>query len=553
MSSIQGDWTVPERYNFSRDVIAKLAATRPNDRAMLWVGPNGEVRDRSFAEVDAAAARAGAVLASVGVRRGDVVLVLMSRELEWWELMLGCFRLGAVPAPGTVQLTSKDIAYRAAEAHARCVVVSADMVDKGTEALADLETARICLGYARSGWLSYQDVAATVEPLEEIADTAANEAALCYFTSGTTGPPKMTMHGHGYAHAHGITGEYWLDLRPGDLHWNLSDTGWAKAAWSSLFAPWHRGAAIFVHHSIRFDPSEALDVLARYPVSTLCAPPTAYRMFVRSALEGRQMGKLRHCVSAGEPLNPQVIDLWKETTGLDIHDGYGQTETVLLCANRPGMVRRGSMGLPAPPFDLAVIDQSGARLPPGQEGDVALSLARGRPPGLFIAYRNDPIMTERAFRNAWYLTGDRAYTDEDGYFWFVGRSDDVILSSGYRIGPFEVESALFEHPAVAASAVVASPDTVRGEVVMAFVVLSPEWQPSDALIEALQEHVKRTTAPYKYPRRIEFVTSLPKTVSGKIRRKELRDQEWRRRASLQTEDHPSPPTSTPPTLVSVQK
>lgn len=526
MESFDHDGPAPERYNFARDVFAKLVAERPDDRALLWVGPAGETHDRSFADLDAAAARAAAVLASVGVRHGDVVLLLMSRELEWWDLMLGCLRIGAIASPGTIQSTVKDIAYRATAAKARCVVVSAEMVDKATEALDGLSIAQITLGDPRPEWSGYRELAATVEPLLAIADTAADEPALCYFTSGTTGLPKMTEHGHGYARAHAITGEYWLDLRPGDLHWNLSDTGWAKAAWGSLFAPWCRGAAIFAYHCPQFDPAESLDLLRRYPISTLCATPTAYRMFIRSGLEGERMNALRHCVSAGEPLNPEVMNRWHAATGLDIHDGYGQTETVLLYANRPGMARRGSMGRPAPPFDLAVIDEAGARLPSGVEGNVALRTAGGRAPGLFLGYRGDPVRTEAVFQDDWYLTGDRAYVDEEGYFWFVGRADDVILSSGYRIGPFEVESALFEHPAVAESAVVSSPDPTRGEVVKAFVILSPGWEPSDELVKTLQEQVKKTTAPYKYPRRIEFVADLPKTASGKIRRKELRDQEW---------------------------
>lgn len=519
-------WEPPGRYNFARDVIERLASERPDDRALLWVGPDGAVVDRSFAELSDAAARAAAVLAEAGVRRGDTVLILMSREIEWWEVMLGCLRLGAIASPGTVQLTPKDISYRQRAADARCIVAGADMVDKVDAALAGSPVACVHVGGSRDGWIDFAGRREAVVPLAEIADTAFGDEALCYFTSGTTGPPKMTIHGHGYALAHRITGAFWLDLAPGDLHWNLSDTGWAKAAWSSLFAPWQQGAAIFVHHSAGFDPAETMDLLERYPITTLCAPPTAYRMLVRADLKGRSFPRLRHCVSAGEPLNPEVITLWKEATGLDIHDGYGQTETILLCANRPDALRHGSMGRPAPGIDLAVIDEAGAVASPRQEGDIALRVAERTPPGLFNGYRDDPARTAAVYRDGWYLTGDRAFVDEDGYFWFVGRADDVILSSGYRIGPFEVESVLFEHPAVAESAVVASPDPTRGEVVKAFVVLAAGYGPSDELATELQNHVKAITAPYKYPRKIEFVPSLPKTVSGKIRRKELRDREW---------------------------
>lgn len=521
----------PETFNFTRDVMGRWAALRPGEPAMVWTDSNGAVIERSFADMAFAAARAAAVLRAAGVRRGDTVLILLNREVEWWELMLGCIAIGAIASPGTTQLMAKDIAYRHEAAAARCVVAGGEMAVRVDAALAGKPVVRLHVGGPRDGWSDYAALRAAAVPLAETVDTGFDEDALCYFTSGTTGQPKMTIHTHGYMLAHRITGSYWLDLKPGDLHWNLSDTGWAKAAWSSLFAPWLMGATIFVHHASGFDPVATLDLLEAMPVTTLCAPPTAYRMFVRSDLEGRRFPALRHCVSAGEPLNPEVIDLWKAATGLDIHDGYGQTETVLLCANRPDASRQGSMGRPAPAFDLAVIDEHGNRLPPDSEGDVALRIAEGHPPGLFARYRDDPQRTADTLRHGWYLTGDRAIVDADGFFWFVGRSDDVILSSGYRIGPFEVESALFEHPAVAESAVVSSPDPMRGEVVKAFVILAAGFEASDALVKMLQDHVKSTTAPYKYPRKIEFVASLPKTVSGKIRRKELRDREWERGAA----------------------
>ena len=402
------------------------------------------------------------------------------------------------------------------------------MLEKVEAALTDSSVPKILIGGARPGWIDFSARSAAITPREDIVNTSANDDAICYFTSGTTGHPKMAIHCHAYTLAHQVTGAHWLDLSEHDMHWNMSDTGWAKAAWSSLFGPWQQGAAIFVNHAPSFDAEETLNLLARFPVTTLCAPPTAYRMFVRAGFKDRKFPALRHCVSAGEPLNPEIITLWKEATGLDIYDGYGQTETVVLCANRPGAMRQGSMGLPVPGADLAVIDENGDIVPVGTEGDIALSVAKAHPLGLFKGYRGDPARTARVFRGNWYLTGDRAYIDADGYFWFVGRDDDVILSSGYRIGPFEIESVLFEHPAVAESAVVSSPDPTRGEVVKAFVVLVNGVEPSDDLIKELQDYVKATTAPYKYPRKIEFVGTLPKTISGKIRRKELRDAEWGR-------------------------
>jgi acyl-coenzyme A synthetase/AMP-(fatty) acid ligase len=309
----------------------------------------------------------------------------------------------------------------------------------------------------------------------------------------------------------------------------VSDTGWAKAAWSSYFGPWNMGAALFVHHTDRFEPKKTLELLAKHPITTMCGAPTIYRMLVLEDLSKYKFPALRHCVGAGEPLNPEIIEVWKKATGCTIRDGYGQTETVLLCGSFPCIEPRfGSMGKPTPGFDLQVIDEDGNILPPDKEGDIAVRVEPVRPVGLFKEYWKEPERTASVYRKGWYLTGDRAYRDKDGYFWFVGRADDVILTSGYRIGPFEVESALIEHPAVAESAVVSSPDETRGEVVKAFVILAPGYKPSDALAKELQDHVKKVTAPYKYPRKIDFVTTLPKTISGKIRRVELRNKEWGR-------------------------
>jgi len=339
----------------------------------------------------------------------------------------------------------------------------------------------------------------------------------------------MALHAHSYGYGHMVTGKYWLDLKPGDMHWNVSDTGWAKAAWSSYFGPWNQGAAQFIHHTDRFDPKITLDLLSKYPITTMCGAPTIYRMLVLQDLSRYKFPNLRHCVGAGEPLNPEIIEVWKKATGCTIRDGYGQTETVVLAGNFPCITPRfGSMGKPTPGIDLHVIDDKGNILGPNEEGDIAVRVEPERPIGLFKEYWKEPDRTAAAFIPGWYLTGDRAYVDEDGYFWFVGRSDDVILTSGYRIGPFEVESALIEHPAVAESAVVSSPDETRGEVVKAFVILAPNYKPSDTLVKEIQDHVKKTTAPYKYPRKIEFVEELPKTISGKIRRIELRDAEWGR-------------------------
>jgi acyl-coenzyme A synthetase/AMP-(fatty) acid ligase len=360
--------------------------------------------------------------------------------------------------------------------------------------------------------------------------TMEDDPCLVYFTSGTTGHPKMVLHNQSYPFAHQITADYWLDLGPQDLHWNVSDTGWAKAAWSSLFGPWMAGSGIVVDPMTgKFLATDLLGILDSHPITSLCAPPTVYRLLVQEDLTPLRSSSLRSLVGAGEPLNPEVIDAVREMTGLTIRDGYGQTETVVLIANPPGLaVKPGSMGKPAPIFEMAVIDPEGHPLSANQEGDIAIKVNPIRPPGLFVEYLGDPEGTLSRFVGDYYLTGDRAYLDLDGYFWFVGRADDVIISSGYRIGPFEVESLLIEHPLVVEAAVVSSPDPIRGEVVKAFVVLKPGVTGDDQLVLALQNHIKAATAPYKYPRRIEFVPELPKTISGKIRRIVLRQKEWAR-------------------------
>ena len=517
------------RFNFVRDVIHPAADKRPRAPALYWTSAQGETDVAGFADLKARAGRAAACLASAGVGRGDIILLILSREKPWWDFILGALQIGAIVSPGTTQLMRKDLAYRLEATNARAIVTNAVIAGRFDEAAADLgwRGARIIAEGAREGWTAYDRFEG--EPRFDCADTASTDEALLYFTSGTTGSPKMTAHGAGYPLGHETTGRFWLRAEEGDLVWNISDTGWAKGAWSSLFAPWFCGAGVFALHADAIDPARVLDWLRRYPVTTLCAPPTAYRMLVKQPLDNLRFNALKHCVSAGEPLNPEVIDIWKSKTGFQICEGYGQTETTILCGVFDGMpAKAGSMGLPAPGVDLDVIDEAGVRLPPDIEGDVALKVEPERPAGLFLGYRDDKERTAATRRGSWYLTGDRATRDADGYFWFVGRGDDVIISAGYRIGPFEVESALIEHPAVAESAVVASPDETRGEVVKAFIVLSKGYEASEALAAELQSHVKRVTAPYKYPRKIEFVAGLPKTISGKIIRKDLRAREWTR-------------------------
>ncbi len=522
---------VPEYFNFAGDVIDKWADD-PKKTAILWVDDAGNEIKKTFSDLSRVSKKLANVLQANGVKKNDVVMVVLPRNIEWWETVTAIIRMGAVISPGTTQLTSKDLEFRANKAEAACIVTNKAVAER-FDAVADncpSVRTRIVIDEPREGWIFYDEAVSKASDTFETAKTRSDDRCIVYFTSGTTGFPKMAVHTHAsYPIGHITTGKFWLDLKPEDLHWNISDTGWAKAAWSSYFGPWICGAAQFIHYTERFDPVRTLELLSRYPVTVLCAAPTIYRILILQDLKKYSFPFLRHCVAAGEPLNPEIIEVWKKATGSTIRDGYGQTETVLLCGSFPCIEPRfGSMGKPAPGIDLQIIDGECRVLPPNTEGDIAIRVKPHRPVGLFKEYWKEADRTASAYRGDWYLTGDRAYRDEDGYFWFVGRSDDVILTSGYRIGPFEVESALIEHPAVAESAVVSSPDATRGEVVKAFVILTPGYTPGDALVKELQEHVKKVTAPYKYPRKIEFVENLPKTISGKIRRIELRTREWGR-------------------------
>jgi acetyl-CoA synthetase/medium-chain acyl-CoA synthetase len=531
-------WSVADDYNFAIDTIGRWAE-ESDKLAMLWIGEDGREERYTFVHFDEQSSRAANAFERFGVHKGERVLVMLPRIPEWWETMLGLMKLGAVGIPCTTLLTPKDIQYRAELAEAVAIVTDKAGAEKLAQVRAQSPTIRVAVvvdepgAECPDGCKGYHPAVDVAAPTWYERRTTASDPCLIYFTSGTVGYPKMALHTHAsYPYGHtAVTGRYWLDLTPDDLHWNLSEMGWAKAAWSNFFGPWGNGAALFIQDARgKFNAKETLEMLARYPITTFCAPPTAYRLLVQEDLTAYTFRALRHCVGAGEPLNPEVIEAWRAATGLTIRDGYGQTETVLICGNFPGEeVRPGSMGKPSPGFDLAIIDHEGNELPPNQEGDIALRVKPVRPLGLFQEYWRNPEAMATAFVGEWYRTGDRATRDEDGYFWFVGRADDVIISAGYRIGPFEVESALVEHPAVVEAAVVASPDAVRGEIVKAFVILAPGYTASDTLAEQIQDHVKTTTAPYKYPREIEFVTELPKTISGKIRRVELRERERQRK------------------------
>ncbi|MDI6728964.1 MAG: acyl--CoA ligase [Thermodesulfovibrionales bacterium] len=524
---------VPERFSFPLDVFDKWAAITKvgteNNTALFWTDGEHE-KKFTFNELKNLSSKGAGAFRKMGIKKGDKVIVMLPNIPEWWEIMLALMRINAIAIPATTLLTSKDLEYRLSATDIKAIITTDEDAPKVEDAIRNLSTIPILIIIGkRPEWIDYIEERNSADVFEG-ERAFSDEPALIYFTSGTTGPPKMVLHTHAsYPLAHMLTGKYWLDLRPDDIHWNLSDTGWAKAAWSSLFGPWHMGATVFSFYKKgKFVPQMIIETLQKYPVTTLCGPPTAYRMMAKEIpAEQFKFKSVRHFVAAGEPLNTEIIEIWKERTGRYIYDGYGQTETVNVLANfRCIPVKPGSMGLPVPGFVVDIIDENGNPALPDIEGDIAIKIKPERPVGLFKEYFGNHDETEKTVRGQWYITGDRAYKDEDGYFWFVGRADDVILTSGYRIGPFEIESILIKHPAVKESAVVASPDEVRGEIVKAFVVLTKDYSPSDTLIKELQEFVKKNTAPYKYPRKIEFVDDLPKTISGKIKRKELKMKEF---------------------------
>ena len=523
---------VPAEFNYARDVVDEQARVRPAGLGLLALDRHGEnPRRLSFKDLSERSNRAANFLAAQGVTKGDRIFLMMPRIPHWYDVMLGAFKLGAVPMPGTVQLTPKDIRYRIEMAEATVAVTDpegAAKVDEAESASAMLSQ-RIVVDGRYGRWASLEDGmerASTVAP--DPVPTAASDPLLIYFTSGTTGQPKMVLHTHAsYGIGHEVTARFWMDLRPSDLHWTISDFGWAKAAYGKLFGQWRRGAAVLVwdgRGKPEFD--QVLRIAETYGVTTFCAPPTIYRQFVQMDLSRFDLSRMRHAMAAGEPLEPETFDVWKQATGLEIHDGYGQTETCITVANYPSLPKKpGSMGKPSPGYEVAIVDDDGVPLEPGTEGQIAIRVSPDRPVGLFVEYWKDPERTAEVFRGDWYYSGDRAHVDEDGYFWFGSRADDLIISAGYRIGPFEVESVVMEHPSVAETAVIGVPDPERGEVVKAFVVLAPDHTPSPDLATEIQTHCKKSTAPYKYPRRIEFVDELPKTISGKIRRVELRQRE----------------------------
>jgi acetyl-CoA synthetase len=526
---------VPEYYNFSFDVIDAWAKRDRNKLAMIWVNQQGEEMKFTFRDLSRRSNQVANMITKYGPAKGERVLIMLPRVPEWWFFVLGMIKMGVVYCPAPTMLTEQDLKYRINAADIKMVITNAENAHK-VDAIFDecpSLSSKFIVDGEREGWISYPvelaypaPVSSTFVKYHDLLATKSTDPMLIFFTSGTTGEPKMVLHDHSYALGHIVTGRLWHDVRSTDLHFTVADTGWGKSTWGKLFGQWNEGAAIMVYDIRgRFNATELLPVIEKYGVTTFCVPPTIYRMLILAELEKYDFSEMRHCCSAGEPLNPEVIKVWKKATGLTIYEGYGQTETVLCVGTFPCMKSKyGSMGKPSPGWIVEILTDQGEVASPMEEGHIAIKL-NPRPVGLFREYIDNPKDNAESFSEGYYYTGDKAYRDEDGYFWFVGRDDDVIKASGYRIGPFEVESALMEHPAVQEAAVVGTPDVIRGQIVKAFIVLSNGFTPSEALVRDIQKYVKQVTAPYKYPRAIEFVESLPKTISGKIKRKELKLRE----------------------------
>jgi len=525
--------TVPDDFNFGFDVVDEWAKVEPQKKALVWCNDAGDEKTQTFTDIMHESAKIANMLISHGLKKGDRVLLILKQRYEYWATAVALHKIGAVLIPGSVQLMKKDIVYRANAAGIKMIIaIDGEGVPEHVEsAVPDSPTItqKFILGESREGWIDFyeKDNFSDTFPRPTGADaTFAKEIFIMYFTSGTTGNPKMATHSHAYPLGHITTAKYWQQVVNDGLHLTVSDSAWAKFGWGKIYGQWIAGATIFAYDMDRFVPEKMLKIIEKYKIKTFCAPPTMYRFFIKEDLSKYDLSSVVHASIAGEPLNPEVFKQFYEATGLKLCEGFGQSESSVFLANFPWVEPKpGSTGKPAPLYDIDLIDDEGVSCPDGEEGEIVIKLDKQFPVGLFMGYFENGEVNTDCHSGDVYHTGDLAWRDSEGYFWFVGRKDDVIKCSGYRIGPFEVESALLEHPSVLECAITPAPDPIRGQVVKATVVLAKGYSPSDELIIEIQEYVKKTTAPYKYPRVIEFVDELPKTLGGKIKRAQIRRED----------------------------
>lgn len=528
-------YIVPDNFNFAYDVIDEWAKSHPDKLAILWSNDEGQSERITFSDLKKRSDQAASYFQQLGIGKGDSVMLILKRRVEFWIAVLGLHKIGAVAIPATHMLTTHDIIYRNTRADVKAIIcVGEDYVQQQiADAMAESPTLKVVISIGpkvhegfhdwQNEWQKAPEFVRPAEPVNSNDDTM-----LLYFTSGTSGKPKMVAHDYLYALGHLTTGVYWHNLKEDSIHITVADTGWAKAAWGKLYGQWLAGAAIFVFDHEKFTADKILRQIEKFRVTSFCAPPTVYRFMIHEDFNNYDLSSLKYCCTAGEALNPAVYDKFYERTGIRLMEGFGQTETTMtLCTMPWTKPKPGSMGLPNPQYDIDLVRPDGTSCEDGEKGEIVIRTDKGKPLGLFKGYYRDEELTANTWHDGMYHTGDMAWRDEDGYYWFEGRIDDVIKSSGYRIGPFEVESALMTHPSVVECAITGVPDDIRGMVVKATIILKEEWKAKagDELIKELQEHVKRETAPYKYPRIIEFVDELPKTISGKIRRVEIRQKD----------------------------
>lgn len=526
---------VPNNFNFAYDVVDEWAQTNPEKRALCWTNDKGEHRDLSFGELKKMSDQTASFLLSLGIGKGDMVMLILKRNIEFWQTIVALHKIGAVAIPATHLLTQKDIVYRNNAASVKAIVAAGDeqLIEQVNLAMTESPTVKhriVTSGEAPEGWIDFHQGVNNAPPFQRPEHPNSNEdIMILYFTSGTTGHPKMVIHDFTYPLGHITTAKYWHNLHEESIHLTLADTGWAKAVWGKLYGQWIVGACVFVYDfEGRFIPDNVLQIIADYKITSFCAPPTIFRFLIREDLSKYDLSALEYCTTAGEALNPSVFDTFWEKTGIKMMEAFGQTETAPTIITFPWMEPKpGAMGVPNPLYKMDLLTHDGRSAEDGEQGEIVFYTDSELPLSLFKGYYRDEELTREVYDNHTYRTGDMAWRDEDGYYWFVGRTDDVIKSSGYRIGPFEVESAVMTHPAVVECAITGVPDEIRGQIIKATVVLAAEYKAraGETLAKEIQEHVKSVTAPYKYPRVIEFVEELPKTISGKIRRVEIREKE----------------------------
>lgn len=522
------DIDCPDDFNFGYDIVDDIAVNDPQRLAMVWEHENGECRKFTFADIKRLSDKTCNYLSSKGIGKGDFVMLVLKHSYQFWFICVALHKMGAIAVPATFMLKPHDIEYRIDAAGLKAAIVTDDDdIVESFEGAGNIDklACRFIVNGHRDGWLDFDTEMEECSEVWERVSTKSTDRFLMYFTSGTSGNPKMAVHDYSYPLGHILLAKHWQQVEPDGLHWTVADTGWAKNAWGKFYGQWIMEAAVFVYEYDRFEPHHIMNMIEKHKVSTFCCPPTMFRLYLNAGIEGHDLSSLKNCCIAGEPLSPDTFNTWYKATGLKLMEAFGQTESSVIVGTLRGMTPKpGSMGKPSPQFRVELLDKEGNPVRPGEEGEICVSISP-RVPGIFVEYYRDEKKTNETLRDGWHHTGDVAWKDEDGYFWYLGRNDDIIKSSGYRISPFEIESVLVEHPAVLEVAVTGVPDPIRGQLVKATIILREAYQPTDELKKELQQFAKSRTAPYKYPRVIEFVDAIPKSISGKVRRVVIRNRD----------------------------